>query len=162
MKLFIKLMISVLVIGILLPFTILKGTDGKPLLSFTDLKSPELPKVSGSITGLGGESSDNKDAIYKWVDENGDLQFSNSPPPAGIEHTIMNYDPNLNVIQAVEVKSNEPAEVLESEPKEEATSVKDVGNPYSPEKIEKLFEDANNIEKLLTQRLNNQEAIIGQ
>jgi len=30
------------------------------------------------------------------------------------------------------------------------------------EKIEKLFEDANNIEKLLNQRLKNQEAIIGQ
>jgi len=162
MKLFIKLLISVLVISILLPFTILKGTDGKPLLSFADLKSPELPKVSGSITGLGGKNSNRKDAIYKWVGENGDLQFSNSPPPAGIEYTVMNYDPNQNVIQAVEIESNEPVEVLEREPKKKVTSMKDVGNPYSPEKIEKLFEDANNIEKLLNQRLNNQEAIIGQ
>ena len=51
---------------------------------------------------------------------------------------------------------------LESQPDEKVTSVEEVGNPYSPEKIEKLFEDANNIEKLLSQRLNNQEAIIGQ
>jgi len=162
MKLFVKLLISVLVIGILLPFTVLKGTDGKPLLSLTDLHSPDMAKLPGTIDNFGGEPQDGKEVIYKWTDGEGNLQFSNSPPPEGIEYTVKDYDPNLNVIQAVGVKPDEPEKILESQPEEKVTSMEEVGNPYSPEKIEKLFEDAKNIEKLLSQRLNNQEAIIGQ
>jgi len=162
MKLLVKLLISVLVIGILLPFTILKGTDGKPLLSLTDLQSPDMPKLPETIDSLGGESQDGKEVIYKWTDGEGNLQFSNSPPPEGIEYTVKDYDPNLNVIEAVRAEPDEPVTISESQPKKEVTSLEQVGNPYSPEKIEKLFEDAKNIEKLLSQRLNNQEAIIGQ
>ena len=162
MKLFVKLLITALVIAILLPFTILKGTDGNPLLSFRDLQSPGLPKVPEAINSLGGESRDGNEVIYKWIDSEGNLQFSNSPPPEGIEYSVKDYDPNLNVIQAVEVELDEPVEVLESDHKKKVTNVEDIGNPYSADKIEKLFEDANNIEKLLNQRLNNQEALIGQ
>ena len=161
MKLFVKLLISVLVIGILLPFTILKGSDGKPLLSFSDLQSPDLLKLPGGIIP-GGESLDSMDVIYNWTDAEGILQYSNGAPPEGIEYTIMDYDPNLNVIQAVGVKADEPEVVLESDPIKEVTSVEDIGNPYSAENIKKLFEDANNVEELLIQRLNNQEAVSGQ
>ncbi|MCP4275688.1 MAG: hypothetical protein GY779_04975, partial [Gammaproteobacteria bacterium] len=47
MKFFGKLLLAVLIIGLLLPFTILKGKDGKPLMSFTDLKLPDFsaPKL---------------------------------------------------------------------------------------------------------------------
>ena len=163
MKLVIKFLIAILVIGILLPFTILKGKDGNPLLNFADLQSPDLPKLPDSINSLGDESPGTSDTIYKWLDTEGNLQFSNNPPPEGVEYTSMDYDSNLNVIQAIEIKSDESTVVLESEIKSKASSgVEDIGNPYSPEKIEKLFEDANNIEKLLNRRLNNQEAVIGQ
>lgn len=162
MKLFAKLLISVLVIGILLPFTILKGTDGKPLLSFTNLQAPDMPKLPETIDSFGDESQDGKEVIYKWIDGKGNLQFSNTPPPEGIEYTVKDYDPNVNVIQAVVVKPEETEEIPASQPDEKVTSVEEVGNPYAPEKIEKLFEDAKNIEKLLSQRLKNQEAMIGQ
>jgi hypothetical protein len=162
MKLLVKLLISVLVLGILLPFTILKGTDGKPLLSLTDLQSPDMPKLPEVVDSLGAELEDGKEVIYKWTDGEGNLQFSNSPPPEGIEYTVKDYDPDLNVIQAVKVEPDIPAIILDSEPKKQVTSMEDVGNPYSPGKIDKLFEDTKNIEKLLNQRLNNQEAIIGQ
>lgn len=161
MKLFVKLLISVLVIGVLLPFTILKGSDGKPLLSFNDLQSPELPKFPGGIIPSSA-SLESKDVIYKWTDAEGILQYSNSVPPEGVEFAVMDYDPNQNVIQAVGVNADEPEVVLESDPKKEVTSVEDIGNPYSAENIKKLFEGANNIEKLLIQRLNNQEAVSGQ
>jgi len=162
MKLFVKMLIAVLVIGILLPFTLLKGNDGKPMISFTDLKLPDMFKLPEVIESSIDDSLEGKDIIYKWTDAGGNLQFSNSPPPVGVTYTVLDYDPNLNVIQAVAVRADEPKAVLEIEPKKKNTSAEDIGSPYSVEKIEKLFEDANNIEKLLNQRLKNQAAIIGQ
>ena len=100
--------------------------------------------------------------IYKWTDADGDVQFSNSQPAEGVVYTLKGYDPNLNVIQAVETQAAGSEEVSGSESKKKITSVKDIGSPYSVERIEKLFGDANNIENLLNQRLNNQAAEIGQ
>ena len=72
------------------------------------------------------------------------------------------YEPSLNGIQAVEAQAAGSEEVSESQSTKKITSAKEIGSPYSVERIEKLFEDANNIEKLLNQRLNNQAAEIGQ
>ena len=177
MKLFMKLLIAILVISLLLPFTFLKGKDGNPMLSVRDLNFPSvsLPELSmpeflssdmANISGDNRSSDDDllgsKDVIYKWTDADGNLQFSNSQPPEGVVYTLKGYDPNLNVIQAVETQAAGSEEVSGSESKKKITSVKDIGSPYSVERIEKLFEDANNIEKLLNQRLNNQTAEIGQ
>jgi len=172
MNLFIKLLIAILVISLLLPFTFLKGKHGNPMLSVRDLNFPSLtlpelsmpdflssgmPKLPGGVKG-----SDGKDMIYQWTDADGNVQFSNSQPPEGVVYTLKGYDPKLNVIQAVETQAAGSDEVSGSESKKKITSAKDIGSPYSVERIEKLFEDANNIEKLLNQRLNNQAAEIGQ
>lgn len=172
MNLFIKLLIAILVISLLLPFTFLKDKHGNPLLSVRDLNFPSLtlpelsmpdflssgmPKIPGGVRG-----SDGKDMIYQWTDADGNVQFSNSQPPEGVVYTLKGYDPNLNVIQAVETQAAGSEEVSGSESKKKITSAKDIGSPYSVERIEKLFEDANNIEKLLNQRFNNQAAEIGQ
>lgn len=172
MNLFIKLLIAILVISLLLPFTFLKDKHGNPMLSVRDLNFPSvtlpelsmpdflssgMPKLPGGVKG-----SDGKDMIYQWTDADGNVQFSNSQPPEGVVYTLKGYDPNLNVIQAVETQAAGSEEVSGSESKKKITSAKDIGSPYSVERIEKLFEDANNIEKLLNQRLNNQAAEIGQ
>ena len=177
MKLFIKLLIVILVISLLLPFTLLKGKDGNAMLNVRDLSFPsvslpelsmpgllssDMPKIPGGGRGSDDELLGGKDVIYKWTDAEGNLQFSNSQPPEGVEYTLKGYDPNLNVIQAVETQTASPEEVSASESKKKVTSAKDIGSPYSVERIEKLFEDANNIENLLNQRLNNQAAEIGQ
>lgn len=177
MNLFIKLLIAILVISLLLPFTFLKDKHGNPMLSVRDLNFPSVtlpelsmpdflssgrPKIPVGVRGSDGELLDGKDMIYKWTDADGDVQFSNSQPPEGVVYTLKGYDPNLNVIQAVETQAAGSEEVSGSESKKKITSVKDIGSPYSVERIEKLFEDANNIEKLLNQRLNNQAAEIGQ
>ena len=164
MKLFIKLMITILVIGVLLPFTILKGKDGSPLLSFSDLKLPEsdIPLADKLKSAAEVDNLGSGDVIFNWTDNEGNIQFSNSLPPTGVEYTVKDYDPNLNVIQAVEVPVDEPEEELNSESEKHITGTGDIGNPYSPEKLEKLFEDTKNIEKLLNQRIRNQEAILGQ
>jgi len=163
MKLVIKMMVAILVIGILLPFTILKGKDGAPLLKFSGLKLPDSDVSLTDIAKLPDDIQGSEDGnlIYQWTDAEGNLQFSNNLPPQGVEYTVKGYDPNLNVIQAVEVPVIEAVEETGNEVEKKTISAEDIGNPYSPEKIEKLFDDANNIEKLLNQRLQNQEALIG-
>ena len=62
MKLFTKIMIAVLFIALLLPFTILKDDSGDTLVSFSDLSfpdlsmpnlsMPDLPKFSGNTIQL--------------------------------------------------------------------------------------------------------------
>jgi len=49
-----------------------------------------------------------------------------------------------------------------AEPAGETQKLEGLGNPYNPERIEKLFEDAKNVEKLLQQRLEEQEAALNQ
>jgi hypothetical protein len=177
MKLFTKMLIAVLIIAFLLPFTLLKGKDGNSMLSIRDLSSPsvslpelsmpdflslDLPGLPERISSSDDESLTGKDVIYKWTDANGNLQFSNNRPPEGIVYTHKGYDPNVNVIQAVETRATTPEAAAELESKKKVSSAKDISSPYSIERIEKLFEDANNIENLLNQRMENQAAEIGQ
>ena len=168
MKLFTKVMIAVLFIGLLLPFTILKDDAGKTLMSLSDLSfpdlsmpnlsMPDLPNFSGNTIQVGSdEDLGGKDIFYKWYDAEGNVQFTTEPPPEGVEFTLKGFDPNANVIQSVKL----PAEENETE---EANSTArksdnrgDIGNPYSADAIKKLFEDTKNIEKLLQQRVQDQE-----
>lgn len=171
MKLLVKLLFAILIIGFLLPFTLIKGKDGKPLLSFSDLKAPKVsmpdwPKIpasnsspieaSGAVKNGGG-----KDIIYRWTDAEGNTQFSNQPPPQGVEYSVKGYDPDQNVIQAVKIEPKEAEQGEELKSGEGIKKASDIGNPYSPEKVEKLFDDANNIENLLSDRLKKQQAAIG-
>jgi hypothetical protein len=179
MKLLAKLLVVGLIIAFALPFTVLKGRDGKTLMSFSDIKLPgfsmpeipELPDFSDKFLPEGNSNQNSaveavmegKDLFYKWFDSEGNLQFTTSPPVAGIEYTIKGFDPNTNVIQSVKPIVEEVESVVTQQgqnviPK----SVKEIGSPYSPEKVGKLFDDAQNIEKLLNDRLKKQEAALGQ
>ncbi len=168
MKLMWKLLLTVLVISLLLPFTLLRDDTGNTLLDFSNFKWPDWRKSTKIILNA-FESSDptpeSVDIIYQWVDAEGNIQFSNTPPPEGIKFSVKNYDPELNNIQSVTSKTGEvngSVVPINDPPENKFTTTEDLGSPYSADGIEKLFEDANNIEKLLNQRLLKQEAALGQ
>ena len=174
MKLFVKLMLAILVIGLLLPFTLLKDENGKTMLNFSDLKlpgfsmpefsMPELPDLGSSMTSAKqADDLQGKDVFYKWYDADGNVQFTTEQPPAGIEFSVKGFDPNTNVIQAVKVEaktSGQDEQGDETAPKSKAAKSSDIENPYSREKIEKLFEDAEGLEKLLNERMQKQNSAI--
>ena len=169
MRLFAKLMIAVLFIAMLLPFTVLKDDDGDTLLSFSDFSLPSIstPNFSlpeffdnGKIMSSSDDDLSGKDIFYKWYDGEGNIQFTTEPPPDGIEYTLKGFDPNANVIRAVKVPPKEskaeeatPTRVKAREPEAETS-------PYSGDDIKKLFEDTKNLEKLLNQRFKNQESAL--
>jgi hypothetical protein len=169
MKLFVKLMLALLVLALLLPFTILKDDQGKTLMSFSSLKLPDfslsVPSMPSAKNLVPAASESHRmDVFYKWYDASGNLQFSTAPPPAGIEYTVKQFDPDTNVIEAVSLPVAEPP--IESSANAPSAGLGradmpgDLGNPYDKENIKKLFEDAENVEKLLQQRLNNQNSAI--
>ena len=169
MKLFAKLMIAVLFIGMMLPFTILKGPDGRTLMSLSDISLPDfsmpkMPKFSQPFKGsepIPGDDSNlaGKDVFYQWYDAKGNLQFTSEPPAQGIEYTVKGFDPNTNVIQAIKAKpEQDEAETDE----QQSAKADDFGNPYSGDSIKKLLDDAKNVEKLINQRLKDQESALNQ
>ena len=160
MRFFIKILITLVVLAILLPFTLLKGKDGRPLMSLDKLKAPDISVPSLPASGRDGG---NKDLIYRWTDSEGVIHFTNTPPPQGVEYTVKGYDPNTNLIQSVELPQDEEPSVrkpVQAATKKPPGSLQEIGNPYSVEKVEKLMEDAQNVQKLLEDRLKRQEEII--
>ena len=173
MKLFAKVMIAVLFIAMLLPFTILKDDSGKTLMSLSDISlpdfsmpgfsMPDMPKISDAkIPASLDQDLGGKDIIYKWYDNNGNIQFTSEPPPEGIEYTRKGFDPDTNVIQAVNVAPKESASDESSPNQDEPVDPGEVGNPYSQDRIKKLYEDAKKIEKLLQQRSQDHDSLINQ
>ena len=165
MKLFAKLLIAILFIAMLLPFTILKDDGGDTLMSFSDFSWPEFSlfapfdgdKPAKTASDLAGRG-----VFYQWYDAEGNVQFTTDPPPAGVEYIVKEYDSNTNVIRAVKLPSVDEGSldgdksvspVSPAEPEE-------IGSPYSQEAIKKLFEDSKNIEKMLKERLQRQEALL--
>ena len=164
MKLFVKLMLALLVIACLLPFTVLKNKDGRTLASFSDLSLPDLslpdfslpdmPDLSASkdlLPAQGGSAG--MSTFYKWYDPQGNVQFTTEPPPDGVDYTVKEFDPNANLLQAVEIPVEEEPQPL-AEPQQQPSAEPD--SPYDKESISKLFEDAKNVQKLLNQRNQSQ------
>ena len=163
MKLLLMQSGAAVVIAAVLSFTIFKGEDGKPLLRFSEFKVPEIeladfPSMSlpESWWTTGSELPRAEITIYKWTDVEGNLQFSNSPPPEGIEYTVKKYNPNENVIPAVSTDSSNAGQLLNK-----SSQDGDFGGIFPPGVIEKLFKDANNVDKPQTDRKNNLDAVLG-
>jgi hypothetical protein len=152
----------------LLPFTILKDDSGDTLMSLSDislpdLSMPDMPKISDAKMSapLDGDLS-GKDVFYKWYDSDGNIQFTSEPPPEGIEYTLKGFDPDTNVIQAVKAPPKESGSDESTPAQSKSTDPEVIGIPYSQDSIKKLFEDTKNIEKLLQQRLQDQDSQINQ
>ena len=168
MKLFVKLMLAVLVVAFLLPFTLLKDNEGKTLMSFSDFSLPDFKmpsiKMPDMLPTNGGGSRE--DVFYRWNDAKGNVHFTTEPPPDGIEYTVKGYDPDTNLIQAVEIPVEEP--VVEPPPSgsepasENKSSAQDPDSPYSKDNIQKLFDDTRNLEQMFNQRYNNQNSAANQ
>ena len=173
MKLFAKLMIALLFLALLLPFTYLKDDDGGSLMSFSDFhlpdfslpdfSLPDMPRFSGGGNSVSSdEDLAGKDLFYKWYDAEGNVQFTTEPPADGIEYTVKGFDPDANVIQAVKIPVKE-VEADDSKPGQDKKGLAEsTENPYSLEKLKKLFEDTENIEALLNQRTQDQDSAINQ
>ncbi len=111
--------------------------------------SSELSKLKAKAPkNLSNVVTDEKVQIYKWRDEKGIMQFSNTPPPTGGNAERVELDPNSNLMQAVKVpEKEEEKEVVQTKPP----------NPYSPSGMQKTMEDVRGVEDMLNKRHEKQQ-----
>jgi hypothetical protein len=128
MKLFIKLMLFVVVLAMAGPF-LMKGPDGRPLLTLEKLGLPSVPQLKQMITtarnnlpiakteSTATNSVENDalprndlptavrpgrgDVFYKWQNEHGIWQFTTEPPSSPTTYQEVYTDPQANIIQSI-------------------------------------------------------------
>ncbi|MBL4711404.1 MAG: DUF4124 domain-containing protein [Gammaproteobacteria bacterium] len=111
---------------------------------FNKLKS----KAPNSLANVVG---DEKVQIYKWRDQYGVMQFSNTPPLTGGGAEKVELNTNENVVQAVKVlEKKAPEEMAKNE----------TPNPYSIKGTKKVLQDAKNVEAMLQKRHDNQMKLL--
>lgn len=175
MGLFIKLMMFLVVLALAAPF-VMKGPDGRPLMTLDDIKMPdvEVPEVPDSVKNLSDKIPDIKNPlsgdqpsatqstrVYSWTDENGQVQFSNTPP-AGVHNVkATEYHPDANVIKLDKPPVTEQKPSATSPFKGDAdtkgskdgdSALQDASSLYSPQGVQKLMDDARALEGKLQQR----------
>ncbi len=156
-RLVIKSLLALLVLAGAVPF-VLPLRDGKPLLSWSDIKLPKLPVEVPDVSLPADSSSPQEVALYRWRDADGVIQFSNEPPPPGIAFESVSIDPNANIVQpftAPEPKAGEPGP---GQPPQTAQP----GSPYSPENVQQLFEDTHKIRETADARTRDLERTLQQ
>lgn len=107
--------------------------------------------------------SETSQVIYKWINEEGVLQYSSVPPPEGRSAEIVKLEPDVNLIRAVPVPESTP------EPTQTATGSGDGKKPatessepfpYSSEQVKKTMEDARDTQRMMNERLQQQQQIL--
>jgi len=127
------------------PMAFMESGFSGGMSEFDDLKAKAPKNITNVVT-------DEKVKVYKWRDKNGLMQFSNSPPPAG-EVEQIELNPNENIVQAVKV----PVEEVE----QKQTAAVERPNVYSPKGMKKVMDDVKNVEKLMQQRSEDQQKMLG-
>mgnify|MGYP001561608095 CR=1 FL=1 len=136
----IKLMIGIVILACSGLFFI-KGPDGQPLLTIDALFSASKPTQAEA----GRSTAPTK--IYKWQDEHGVWQFSNTPVPSA-EAELVILDGQINTIDAyvAPAKPNQPAVA-------NSRSALPAGvTTVSPDKIVEMMEKVNNLQQTVDDR----------
>ena len=125
------------------PLSFLESGFSKGGSEFAKLQAKAPKNLSNAVT-------DEKVQVYKWRDEHGVMQFSNTPPITGAAEQVV-LDPNHNLMQAVKVP--EEAEVKQQVEAESPS-------PYSVKGMKKVVDDAKGVEQLLQQRHESQQQML--
>ncbi len=101
-----------------------------------------------------------KELVYKWQDADGVWQYSQEPPPERESYSQIEVDPNANVVAAVPTPEQaEETESIEGN-ESEKNDKDDTLFPYTPERIEKLMDDARDVQNKLNERAGKQQEIL--
>lgn len=124
------------------PLSIFSGFGNQNEIAKLKAKAPK--NLTNVVT-------DEKVQLYKWRDEHGVMQFSNTPPPATANAEKVELNPNKNLVQAINVP----------EPVEQKPSFQtETPNPYSVQGMKKVMDDARGVEELLRNRHEQQQKML--
>lgn len=147
-------MVLVLCVLAIAPLLLLGEGGILDRFGFDIFSSPELsakpPKNMTNVT------TDKKVQVYRWRDEHGIMQFSNTPPPDAQQAEIVELTPNTNIVKAVEVPEEEEEE------KRSGPKVMTVGSPYTPGGMKDLLDSTSSVNEGLSERQLEQQKLLEQ
>ncbi|GLQ33114.1 DUF4124 domain-containing protein [Litoribrevibacter albus] len=152
MKIMIKLMLLALVGAVVAPMLI-KGPDGKPLLSWQDffsLPSQDSGSASSSDPDVTPQSPSGLTTVYKWKDKEGQWHFSDKPQDH-VDNETLKYNPNANIIQSL-AKKEEESEVEVTPMKVPEPSAGPSLTTVPLTEVPELMDQAKQYQQLLDQR----------
>jgi hypothetical protein len=149
MKLFIKFLMFVVVLGVAGLFFI-KKPDGAPWLTasafipdVTPIKKMLASVKRGSLTDA-SQNRSGKTQVYRWQDKDGNWQYSDQPPAVAKADEIW-IDPDTNMIQGLAAKTEVEAA------KSPAPSIP-LPMTVAPSQVGKLMDDAKAVSALMDKR----------
>lgn len=113
----------------------------------------DVPKTPKGLTNV---TTDEKVQVYKWRDEYGVMQFTNTPPPETRQAELVELTPNTNIVKAIEVPEDEP------EKKRSGPSVMMTGNPYTPGGMKDLLDTTSTLADGMNQKQLEQQQLMEQ
>lgn len=160
-------LLLLLLFAAIFPFTF-PWQDGRPLLNWSDIRLPQMPKLElpeaselaqpgerGEEKAEGGRQAHQPLELYRWDNGDGTPQFSNEPPPPGVDYEVVQVNPDANLIQPL-TPSAPPATQEEGG---KAANRLPTPLTVSPEEAMQLFRDAGKIREMSQERLHQQEVL---
>ena len=185
MKLYIKVLLFLLILGVAMPF-ILKRPDGRPLMTISDLasqdsggigsalstfknlfKTSQLPTSDSIISKANklGNAEDDFTQVHKWLGEKGQWHFSDQKPDSA-KTELLRINPNQNILQLNDLKrlkalQNKHAAEQQTTPASNTQVPTDMvpGMPTIGQ-AKKAIEQAQGIQELLNERMKKNEALL--
>lgn len=149
-----KILSMLVILGILSVIPMIYMGRFDPMAFFSaglDSRMAEFKKLQAKAPkNLSNVVTDKKVQVYQWRDKNGIMQYSNTPPP-DMQARQVTLDPDHNVIQATSIPPQE---------EKQAPVADTVERPYSIQGMQKVVNDAKDVEKLLKQRHERQQKAI--
>lgn len=115
--------------------------------------SDEHAKAPKNITTV---TTDEKVQVYKWRDQYGVMQFTNTPPMDTQQVEMIELTPDTNIVKAVEVPEQEP------EQKQSGPRVMMTGNPYTPGGMKDLLDTTSSLATDMNQKQLEQQQLMEQ
>jgi hypothetical protein len=109
----------------------------------------KAPKNFTSVT------TDRKVTVYKWRDEHGVMQFSNTPPPEGGAAEKVELLPDANIVKAFKLPEAEPE-------KKTGPAVMSIRSPYTPGGMKDLLDNTAQLKDTLSQQQIEQQQMMEQ
>jgi hypothetical protein len=147
-------MLIVLCILVVAPLILFGDTGLLARYGIDIFGEPDLrAKAPKNITNV---TTDKKVQVYKWRDQYGVMQFTNTPPPDSQQAEMVELTPNTNIVKAIEIPEEEP-EIKQGGPK-----VMTTGSPYTPDGMKNLLDSAGGLAEGMNEKQLQQQQLMEQ
>ena len=109
-------------------------------------------KLSSGITDV---TTDKPVHIYRWRDAHGILQLSNTKPE-GVNAEQVELKPNLSSMDPVKPLPDDAFATATSQKTASAATSSELHNPYTPDGMKQLVQQAGELKKVLSQQQADQ------